>query len=345
MAVLVGAGLVATQILLSAWLPMPPASVQALISLLGAGFAYWSAFIVLSQRLELARKTLKEVRKHRFESLRKLSVARGDELSALVWQVYRTGLTLEKEIGELRKMENYRREFLGNVSHELKTPLFAVKGFAETLLDGALDDERVRRTFVEKILRNTERLHALTNDLHELSRLETGELTFEKAPFSVVRVAQDVVESLDAKAHSRGLSLTLRADTNVPAALGDRDRIRQVLTNLIDNAIKYTQTGGHVDVRIRQEGERVITSVQDTGVGLAPQHIPRVTERFYRVDKSRSRDEGGTGLGLAIVKHILAAHQTQLLIESQMGQGSAFTFALPRAERVTPAPSEGEARS
>lgn len=323
---------------------MPRVSVQALLVVAGAGFAYWSAFIVLSQRLELARITLKEVRKHRFESLGKLSVARGDELSALVWQVYRTGLTLEKEIGELRKMENYRREFLGNVSHELKTPIFAVKGFAETLLDGALEDDRVRRAFVEKILRNTERLHALTNDLHELSRLETGELTFEKAPFSVVRVAQEVVESLDAKAHSRGISLTVRAEPNVPLGLGDRDRIRQVLTNLVDNAIKYTQTGGYVDVRIRQQGKTVETSVQDTGVGLAPQHIPRITERFYRVDRSRSRDEGGTGLGLAIVKHILAAHNTQLRIESQMGQGSVFTFALPRANAPTPLPAEGEAK-
>lgn len=337
--------MVATQILLSAWVPMPRASVQVFLALSSAGFAYWSAFIVLSQRLELARKTLKEVRKHRFESLRKLSVARGDELSALVWQVYRTGLALEKENGELRKMENYRREFLGNVSHELKTPLFAVKGFAETLLDGALEDDRVRRAFVEKILRNTDRLYALTNDLNELSRLDTGELKFEKAPFAMGRVAQEVVESLDAKAHSRGLSLTLRADADLPPALGDRDRIRQVLTNLIDNAIKYTQTGGHVDVRIRREGGSVVAVVQDTGVGLAPQHIPRVTERFYRVDRSRSRDEGGTGLGLAIVKHILAAHDTQLRIESQVGQGSAFTFALPLAREATPAPSEGEARS
>ncbi len=299
--------------------------------LTGVG-VYGGVSALLTRRLELARRTLKDVRKHRFESLERLHVPKGDELNALVWQVYRTGLALEKEIGELKKLENYRREYIGNVSHELKTPIFAIQGFADTLLDGALDDPRFSRAFVEKILRNTERLRTLTRDLTELSRIETGELKMEMAPFSLARVVSEVIDLLEPQAQARQVRLSQRLPDDLPAVEGDHERIRQVLTNLVDNALKYNNAGGFVDVvaRLLPEGAVRVT-VADDGIGVAPQHVPRLTERFFRADKSRSREQGGTGLGLAIVKHILAAHGSRLLIESRLGQGSSFGFTLRAA--------------
>ena len=306
--------------------------------------AYAVAHRLLAFRLHLARSTLKQIRKHQFENLEAAHTPRDDELGEVIWQVYRTGLAQEKEIRALRKMEDYRREFLGNVSHELKTPIFAVQGFAETLLNGALDDPRFRRSFVEKILRNTDRLNNLTRDLSEISRLETGELKMTMAPFDLWRTLGEVAESLEPLAQSRGVVLQCRAPEGLPPIWGDRERIRQVLLNLVTNAVAYNNPGGHVDVVARRlpSGE-VKVSVVDDGIGIASEDVPRLTERFYRADKSRSRNQGGTGLGLAIVKHILAAHERALVVESVPGKGSTFGFTLPTAKE--PARLEAEVRS
>lgn len=310
------------------WIEAGWGAVAAFALAFGAA-AYVVADGVLHRRLELARTTLKHVRQHRFEALEAAQLPHGDELSAVIWGVYRTGLALEKEILELRRTESYRREFLSNVSHELKTPIFAVQGFAETLLDGALDDERVSRAFVEKILRNTTRLQHLTRDLGELARIETGELKMAMGPFSLSRVAREAAEGCEPVAEQRHVALTVDASDAIPTAWGDRERIRQVVSNLVDNAVKYNRDGGAVHIAVLSPGPgRVAVEVRDTGLGLAPQHVPRLTERFFRVDKSRSREVGGTGLGLAIVKHILAAHESKLAVESRLGEGSAFRFEL-----------------
>lgn len=297
-----------------------------------AAVAYAASEWHVRRRLDLARSSLKRVRKLRFDHLSMLELPKGDELNALLWQVYRTGQVMEKEIAALKKIETYRKDYLGNVSHELKTPVFAIKGFAETLLGGALEDEGVRERFVAKILRNTERLQMLTRDLTELTKIETGELKMAHASFDVVAVAREVVESLEPFASARGVEIGVRARGELPPAMGDAGRIAQVLTNLVENGAKYNDRGGFVDVvlRVLPSGALKVT-VADNGIGLAPQDTGRVTERFFRVDKSRSRDAGGTGLGLAIVKHILAAHGTQLQIESKLGLGSSFGFTLPPA--------------
>ena len=301
------------------------------------GAAYGAAHYWLHNRLRQTQDTLRRIREHEFDEMETAAAPRGDELSTLIWEVYRTGQTLEEEIQELKQMENYRREFIGNVSHELKTPIFSVQGFAETLLDGALEDESVNRSFLEKILHNVNRLDNLAQDLSDIARIETGELEMSAGAFALRDVIAEVVESLEIRAESKDISLRHRVPETLPKAYGDRERIRQVLVNLVDNGIKYNQAGGHVEIVAREvpEGEIKI-SVVDDGIGVDPDHVDRLTERFYRVDKSRSRDQGGTGLGLAIVKHILGAHNRELKVESTPGSGSTFGFRLSTAEARVP---------
>ncbi len=293
------------------------------------GVAYVISHKLLVERITLARNTLKQVRKHQFDNLEKAHLPRGDELNALNCQVYRAGLAMEKELVELRKIEDYRREFLGNVSHELKTPIFTIQGFAETLLDGALNDERVNEKFLIKILANTKRLKNLANDLVEISRIESGELEMVIMPFRLIDVVQEVMDELEQIAASKSVQLFKQVPKNLPLIMGDKARITQVLVNLVDNAIKYSNPNGTVEIIARSlPSGSVKVTVADNGIGIAPQHVPRLTERFYRVDKSRSRAQGGTGLGLAIVKHILGAHQSEMVIESKAGMGSTFGFTL-----------------
>lgn len=307
--------------------------IAALVWVLALGvFTYAVVYRLLVPRMELARGVLRQIRQRKFEDLEAAHLPSGDEMNALIWQVYRTGLSVETELSEMRRMESYRREFLGNVSHELKTPIFTIQGFTETLLDGAMKDERVNRAFLEKILRNTNRLRILASDLSEISRLETGEFKLNPEPFNLRQVAREVTESLELTAAGKNITLRLDIAENLPSIVGDRERIRQVLVNLVENAIKYNDPGGWVAVSLTLDSpSEVRIAVSDNGIGIAPQDIPRLTERFYRVDKSRSRDQGGTGLGLAIVKHILSAHNRSLLIESRLGQGSTFAFTMPVA--------------
>ena len=298
-----------------------------------AGFVGLSTYIIayktLIWRLDLARVTLKDVRRHQFQNLEAAHLPQGDELNGLIWQVYKAGLAMEKELQELKKIENYRKEFLGDVSHELKTPIFTIQGFTETLIDGALHDNRVNEKFLRKILANTSRLSNLASDLVDISRIETGELEMNVATFSLARCVEEVIEGLEHHAEMMNISLSHSVANGLPEIIGDKSRISQVLVNLVENAVKYSNPGGTVEVvgRLLPSGD-VKISVADNGIGIAPQYIPRLTERFFRVDKSRSREQGGTGLGLAIVKHILSAHDTKMVVESRLGHGSTFGFTL-----------------
>lgn len=307
----------------------------AALLVLSMGFsAYAAAFRLLSHRLDLAQTTLRQIHEADFDKLEAVKAPGGhDELEELLVELYDTGQGVETKMRDLERIENHRREFLGNVSHELKTPIFSIRGFAETLLDGALKDRSVRRSFVEKILRNAERLGNLAEDLGEVARIETGELTMAMAPFSLQAVTERVVEALEPLAKSKQVSVRHEMPGSLPAVMGDRDRIGQVLSNLVDNAIKYNHVGGQVEIIARLlPSRRVKVSVVDDGIGIAPEHIYRLTERFYRVDTSRSRSQGGTGLGLAIVKHILGAHGSRLMVESHLESGSTFGFSLTVAD-------------
>ncbi|GAB5535441.1 MAG: ATP-binding protein [Rubricoccaceae bacterium] len=302
------------------------------LAILAGGLAYTTVRTLVVDRLEVARKALRDARKRKFKALMTLPPRTDrDEIDALIHQVNRAGQALQKEIERLERAESYRREFLGDVSHELRTPIFAVSGFAETLLDGALDDDRVRRRFVEKIRSNAQRLETLSRDLSAIANLETGRLQLDVSAFPLNELACEIIESLEQMASGREVSVAARFPEDLPQAKADRDRLRQVLTNLVENAIKYNEPGGAVEIVARSlpsEG-RVRISVVDDGIGIPAAAIPRLTDRFFRVDKSRSREQGGTGLGLAIVKHILEAHGQKLSIDSRESYGSTFSFSLP----------------
>ncbi len=255
-----------------------------------------------------------------------------DELDKLNELALEANQRILYQIQERERVEHYRREFLGNVSHELKTPIFAIQGFAETLLDGALEDERVRRAFVKKVRRNATRLGNLAEDLASVARIEMGELSMVLKPFDLNELIEEVIESLESLAADRNVAIRSAVPSGLPLVIADRSRISQVLSNLIDNGINYGRDGGQVEIiaRTLPEGS-VKISIVDDGIGIAPEHIARLTERFFRVEPSRSSKLGGTGLGLAIVKHILGAHDSQLMIESLLGSGSTFGFILPTA--------------
>jgi two-component system, OmpR family, phosphate regulon sensor histidine kinase PhoR len=239
----------------------------------------------------------------------------------------------EEEIEELKRMEAFRREFIANVSHELKTPLFAAQGFVHTLIDGAANDEAVRTRFLNKAAKSLDGLENLVQDLLMLSQIETGEIKMRMESQDLVELANDVAEELSESAEKKKISLQVDEPKKKAMALADAKWIRQVLTNLISNAINYTPEGGAVNIKFDFTKKSVYISVKDNGNGIPEEHLPRIFERFYRVDKSRSRERGGTGLGLAIVKHILEGHHTKAEVESEAGKGSKFSFKLERVKQ------------
>jgi two-component system phosphate regulon sensor histidine kinase PhoR len=246
------------------------------------------------------------------------------------------------DITELRRLEQVRSEFVANVSHELRTPLTAIRGYLETLLGGALEEPEHARRFLDIALRHTERLGRLLDDLTDLSNIELGRVRLRIEPLDVQRVVDSVLAIMAPRAESGEVALESHLPADAPRVAGDHDRLVQILLNLVDNAVKYTPRGGRVSVGARYvASDTVELSVVDTGIGIPPGDIPRITERFYRVDRARSRELGGTGLGLAIVKHLVMAHGGRLAVESQPGRGTTVRFTLPvvaMAEPSTPPP-------
>jgi len=234
---------------------------------------------------------------------------------------------------ELRRLERLRQEFVANVSHELKTPLSIIKACVETLLDGAVDDPQHRRPFLEQLDSQSNRLHALILDLLSLARIESGEELFDFQPLPVREIVQSCLERHRPRAESKEqiLEMVPPAGDEELAVWADEEALEQMLDNLLDNAVKYTPQGGRVSVRWRREGEQVCLEVADTGIGIPESDLPRIFERFYRVDKARSRELGGTGLGLSIVKHLAQAMHGSVHAASRAGQGTTFTIRLPQA--------------
>lgn len=241
------------------------------------------------------------------------------------------------EIDALKQQEQFRRDFLGNISHELKTPLFAVQGYIEALQDDAMEDPELAKQFLDKASKNIDRLSLLIKDLDSISKLESGEVQLNYKKFDLTVLIKEVIEQMELKAKSQTIELIFKDKYHVPTLVyADRDKICQVLINLIDNSIKYGKENGTTAIKTFELHDQILVEVTDDGAGIEEKHLPRLFERFFRTDQSRSRQIGGSGLGLAIVKHILEAHQQTITVRSTEGLGSTFAFTLARAKSSFP---------
>lgn len=263
------------------------------------------------------------------------------DMTTLTREVEKFAEGKKLEIEALQIRENYRKEFMGNISHELKTPLFTVQGYIETLLDGAMKDKAVRKKYLNRAAKGVDRLIYIVRDLDMITKLETGDLHLKMQNFDMVEVVQGVFDLLEMKAAKKNISLTFDTEYEPVWVYGDVERIQQVLTNLVVNSIKYGKNDGTTEVNISDyKKNKVIVRVSDNGEGIDRKHIPRLFERFFRVDKSGSRKEGGSGLGLSIVKHILEAHDEKIFVESVYGIGSEFSFTLEKSKELSEVGSE-----
>lgn len=283
-------------------------------------------------KIKLIYKTIHSLKRRKSEKNGLFSESQGNIIENVRQEVITWAHDRKEEIDELRRMETYRREFLANVSHELKTPLFNLQGFTLTLLEGGLEDPEVNRGFLEKSQKNIERMITIVQDLEVISRLEAGEATPTITRFNLWALTSEVFEMLEPRAKQRNIRLMFGTD-NVSEVnvLADREKIRQVLVNLLDNSIKYGQDNGRTKVTFYNMDENILTEVSDNGIGIDEMHLGRLFERFYRIDKHRNRSYGGSGLGLAIVKHIIEAHDQAVTVRSTPGIGSTFSFTLKKA--------------
>ena len=255
------------------------------------------------------------------------------DMDSLIGRVKDYAANRKSEIDILKGREEYRKEFLGNVSHELKTPLFTIQGYILTLLDGAKDKPELCTKYLERTNKGVERLNYIIKDLDLITKLEVGDLALNIEAFNIIDLIKNVFELLEIKAHKKNISLILDKFYEAPVVVkADKERIRQVLTNLVVNSIKYGNHDGTTEVSVEEliKG-KLIVRVTDNGEGIKKEYLPRLFERFYRVSKSRSREEGGSGLGLSIVKHIIEAHQEQIYVESICGVGSEFSFTIEKS--------------
>ena len=301
-------------------------------------FIYLFSFLVIQYRVE--RFIYRRVKKiyddiSLLESSTFINQPITTDMEALTREVKKFATDKKLEIEMLKVREEYRREFLGNVSHELKTPLFTVQGYISTLLDGAMEDKAIRKKYLKRAEKGVERVIYIVEDLDMITKLEVGDLNLEFSQFDIVELIQNVFDLLEMKADKKKITLAFDNYHIQPIFVkGDKDKIQQVIENLIVNSIKYGNKGGTTQVAIANlTHEKVLVRVTDNGEGIEKQNIPRLFERFYRVNKSGSRTEGGSGLGLAIVKHIIEAHNEKIYVESEFGIGSEFSFTLGKSSK------------
>lgn len=310
--------------------------VTILAAVISFSASYISIYLVLEflifREIEKVYKILsKDWKKERGDVEEEKTGARYS-LKQIQKEFYSFASQKQKEIDELRKLEAFRRDFIANVSHELKTPVFAAQGFIHTLLDGAMKDKSVRGKFLKKAAKNLDGLDILLQDLLTLSQIETGGIKMKLTQIDLLPLCEDVIDQLQKLAEKKEVVVKLISPKQEVLAIADEQRIAQVVSNLVSNAINYTPEGGEVTLSFDVGKQNITILIEDTGEGIPADHLPRIFERFYRVDQSRSREKGGTGLGLAIVKHILEGHGTKAEVESMVGRGSVFKFKLPRAK-------------
>ncbi len=310
---------------------------QALVvaAVISFSASYLLVFVVLEflvfREINKIYKMMEKLRKKELSNISKQKSGALNPLQKINDEIFSFATLKQKEIDELKKLEAFRKEFIADVSHELKTPIFAAQGFVHTLLDGAVNDKNVRNKFLKKAAKSLDGLDILVQDLLTLSQIETGDIKMRFEHIDLYKLSAEVVDQFEEKAEKKNIKLKLLGDHQKISVYADWQRISQVMTNLISNAINYTPEDGEVTITFDVGKKNVVTLISDTGAGIPEQHINRIFERFYRVDKSRSREKGGTGLGLAIVKHILEGHNSKAEVESKEGKGSVFSFKLPRS--------------
>jgi len=310
---------------------------QALVvaAVISFSASYLLIFVVLEflvfREINKIYKMMEKLRKKELSNISKQKSGALNPLQKINEEIFSFATLKQKEIDELKKLEAFRKEFIADVSHELKTPIFAAQGFVHTLLDGAVNDKNVRNKFLKKAAKSLDGLDILVQDLLTLSQIETGDIKMRFEHIDLYKLCAEVVDQFEEKAEKKNIKLKLLGDHHKISVYADWQRITQVVTNLISNAINYTPEDGEVTITFDVGKKNVVTLISDTGAGIPEQHINRIFERFYRVDKSRSREKGGTGLGLAIVKHILEGHNSKAEVESKEGKGSVFSFKLPRS--------------
>ncbi len=284
--------------------------------------------------LRLIKNVYKEV--SLLEGIRFSGNSVSTDLESLTSDIEKFARGKKVEIETLKIQEEYRKDFLGNVAHEMKTPLFTIQGYVLTLLDGAMDDKKIRKKYLEQTNKAVDRLLYIVKDLDTITKLESGTQQVVKKPMDVIELIQSVFEMLEMKAGKKNIALIFdRPYPNPVEVLADYEKIEHVLGNLIENSIKYGHVNGTTEVSVENlVKDKVIVRVTDNGHGISREHLPRLFERFYRVDKSGSRKEGGSGLGLSIVKHIVEAHGERIYVESEPGVGSEFSFTLQKIENT-----------
>ena len=278
------------------------------------------------RRIKVIYKNISDAKKNDDQSL-----SIGDTLEDVENDVSDWAANKNKEIETLKELEEYRRNYIGNVSHELKTPIFNIQGFLHTLIDGGIDDPSVNMAYLQKAARNVERLSSIVQDLDNISKLESGKLTLDLQTFDIQNLVIEVFEDMELKAKTKNIKLSFKEGANHGYRVrADKEQIRQVLTNLLGNSIKYGKQNGQTKISFYDMDKIVLIEVSDNGIGISRHHLKHLFDRFYRVDKSRSRDVGGTGLGLSIVKHIVEAHNQSVHVRSTEGVGSTFGFTLEK---------------
>lgn len=298
---------------------------------------YTFAFFVIQYRVEVfiyrrVKKIYDDVSFLESTTFRKTPIM--TDMATLTKEVKKFATDKKMEIETLKVREEYRREFLGNVSHELKTPLFTVQGYLSTLLDGAMNDKNIRKKYLQRAEKGVERLIFIVQDLDMITKLESGDLNLTVSEFNIVEVVQNVFDLLEMEAEKKNIILSFDNKYAKPIMVfGDQEKIQQVITNLVVNSIKYGKQDGSTEVGLESfVNNKILLRVSDKGEGIEKHHLSRLFERFYRVDKSGARAEGGSGLGLSIVKHIVEAHDEKIYVESQFGVGSEFSFTIEKAK-------------
>jgi len=292
---------------------------------------YYSLNNFIIQKIKPIYKTIRNIdidEKELYETIENRDIITEVNNQVLGW-----ALKEKQQIKELKEQSKYRKEFLGNVSHELKTPIFNIQGYILTLLDGGLDDPSINRLYLERAEKNLNRIISIVEDLGTITKLESGELKLEYENFNLIKLVEEVFEIYEISANQRKIDLKIQsgAPKNVMVH-ADRKGISQVLSNLIENSVKYGKEHGVTVIDFYDMDKNYLIEVSDNGIGIDEHNLARIFERFYRVDKHRSRDQGGTGLGLSIVKHIIDAHNQTLNVRSQIGKGTSFAFTLRKAK-------------